>query len=140
MGGGDNLRSAQELRPPLGSLWPLFSLELFKSPVLSARARMCLIEALLTSVGSATEQPKTFFLCSARTGHCQHFLHSALSEGPIICRCRIRVQWPVNNTVINLHCFLFKASRSLDRFPSFGNMQGPYLVHISGPREFLIPT
>jgi hypothetical protein len=43
------------------------------------------------------------------------FLHIVLSERPIFRYCP-REQWAVNNLVISLHCFLFKASRSLDSF------------------------
>jgi hypothetical protein len=31
----------------------------------------------------------------------------------MICRFRLNVQWPVNNPVVSLHCFLSKAMRSL---------------------------
>jgi hypothetical protein len=42
-------------------------------------------------------------------------MHIALSERPIICRCCFNAQWPVNNPVTSLHCFLSKANRPLDR-------------------------
>jgi hypothetical protein len=35
-----------------------------------------------------------------------NFLHMAFSERPIICRCHLNVQWPVNSPVTSLHFFL----------------------------------
>jgi hypothetical protein len=32
----------------------------------------------------------------------------------MMCRCHVSVQWPVNNPVTGLHCFLYKLNRSLD--------------------------
>lgn len=56
-------------------------------------------------------------LCLARARHrqsiwqevsssCLHFLHMAFSERPIICRCHLSVQWPVNSPVTSQHFFL----------------------------------
>jgi hypothetical protein len=47
---------------------------------------------------------------------CPHFLNTVLSTIPITCRWRFTLEWPVNNPVTSLHCFLSKASRSLRQF------------------------
>jgi hypothetical protein len=113
---------------------PVLSTALQKRSVLSVRARNlfdCGPDNICSLLHSRAEDFRSWALTKYAVRRFLLFftfttyVYSVIREAHL-CRCRLRAQWSVNNLVTSLHCFLFKASRSLDSvsegssIPAFG--------------------